>query len=377
MGNIAYLDLNSGISGDMFLAALIDLGGDAELLDVIIRKFNFEDVHILIQEENRGIKGKDLVIEHTDQPHRKLSEVLELIEDSNLEERIKKKSIETFRTLGKVESEIHGVKFDELELHEVGMVDSIIDIVGSIALIDDLNIDHIYCSTVYLGCGYTDCEHGTIPVPVPATERLLKGWNINFSEKKGELVTPTGAAILNTMVDQANIPDMQLLDIGVGYGDKKRDEPNALKIFMGEKKNKQESIDVFKFYIDDLSPEKLSYGLEKIRKKAIDVYSTPASGKKGRQGWEIKVLSKKDNFKEIKETILNETSTLGFRVENTKRIVVERKIEDVNTKYGEAKVKISKGNIYPEYESCKKIADKEGLEISKVYELVKKAYKSK
>lgn len=375
MGKIAYLDLDSGISGDMFLGALIDLGGDAKLLEEIIQEFNFENVHVVIEEENRGIEGKNVKIKHSDQPHRELSEVIEMIEGSDLSGWVKEKSLETFRLIGEVESEIHGIELNNLELHEVGMVDSILDVVGSIALAHDLKIEKFYCSSIFVGSGHVECEHGKIPVPVPATEKLLEGMKINFTEKEGELVTPTGAALLNTLAEQLKPTDMRLKDVGVGYGDTKREEPNALRMFLGEKKNLEERIEVFTFYIDDLSPEKLSHGLDKIREKALDVYSVPVTGKKGRQGWEIKALGKKSEFEEIKEAILKETSTLGFRIEETKRIVEDRKIESVKTEFGEAKVKVSKEKAYPEYESCKKIAEENEVPLEEVYKIVKEAYK--
>ncbi len=374
MGKIAYLDLSSGISGDMFLASLIDLGGDPKILNEIIDEFELENVHLEISDEERGLPGKDLKIRHEDQPHRKVVDMIEMIEDSDLKSVVKKKSIEAFRALGEVESEIHRVPFDELELHEVGMVDSMIDIVGSIALIDDLDIEKVYTSTVKFGIGFTECAHGKIPVPVPATEKLLEGWNVSFTEKEGELVTPTGAVLLKVLAEQTNPPDMELKKMGVGFGDREMEAPNALRVFLGEQKNIDEPIEEITFFVDDMSPEILEYSLEKIRDKALDVYSLDGSGKKGREGWEVKVLCDRSQTEEVIDAIFEETSTLGIRIQEVRRSVADREVKEVETEWGPAEVKISSGRVSPEYESCKEIADKEGIPINDVYEAVKRNY---
>ncbi len=374
MRKIAYLDLSSGISGDMLLGSLIDLGGDVKLLNNVIDGLDLDDVHIEITDEERDLRGKDLKIRHKDQPHRKVVEVIEKIESSDLKKEVKEKSVEAFRRLGEVESEIHEIPFEELELHEVGMVDTMIDVVGAIALVDDLNIDKIYASTVHFGSGYTECSHGKIPVPVPATEKLLENWRVKFTGREDELVTPTGAAMLNVLAEQSRSPDMELDMIGIGFGDREMEIPNALRVFLGFQKNLDESVEVITFYIDDMSPELLEYGLAKVRESALDVYTLPASGKKGRQGQEVKVLAEKSQSEEVIDAIFEETSTLGIRIEDVRRMVSDRKIEEVETEWGKAKVKVSDERVSPEYESCKEIAEREGISIMKVYDAVRESY---
>jgi len=374
MGKIAYLDLSSGISGDMLLASLIDLGGDAGILNDIIDGFGLEGVHVEISDVERGIVGKNVKIKHSDQPHRKVVEIIEMIENLDLDRWVKSKSIEAFRRLGEVESHIHEVPYDELELHEVGMVDSMIDIVGSFSLLEDLGIKKIYASTVYFGSGHTECDHGKIPVPVPATEKLLKDFEVSFTDKEGELVTPTGAVILKVLAEQAAQPDMELQKVGAGFGDRKMEVPNALRVFLGSQRNLDEPIQEVTFFVDDMSPELLEHALERIRDEALDVYTLMGSGKKGRVGWEVKVLCKKDQTKETVNTIFKETSTLGMRIQEVRRMVADRKIEEVETRWGKAKVKVSSGRISPEYESCREIADREDIPIMKVYESVKRDY---
>lgn len=381
MKRIAYFCLDSGISGDMVLGALIDLGGDVEILNSVIEELELEDVHIEVEVEDRekGVKGKKVDVRSTDQPHRKLSNILDKIENSDLDGVVKKESISAFEKLGKVEAEIHDESFRELELHETGMVDSIIDIVGSIALFHDLRIEEAYSSTVSLGEGYTECSHGEIPVPVPAVEELLKGWTVKLGCKEGELVTPTGAVLLNTLTEQKDIPDIKLRDVGIGFGTREMEKPNALRVFLGSRVNREEPVQVIKFHVDDISPEILAYALEKIRKKALDAYTVPAFGKKGRQGWEVTVMIEKGDFEEVKKIIFEETSTLGIRVEDSRRIAVDRDISKIETEWGTAKVKVSSSDekdlIAPEYESCRKIAEKENIPLQKVYEEVKRRYK--
>ncbi len=374
MRKIAYFDLSSGISGDMLLGSLVDLGGDVKVLNQVIDELELSDVHIEIMDEERNIAGKNLKIRHKDQPHRSVVEIIDKIEDSDLGEKVKEKSVEVFRLLGKVESEIHGVPFEELELHEVGMVDSIIDIVGCAALVDDLEIDKIYASTVHLGSGHTECAHGKIQVPVPATEKLLEDWKVKFTDKEGELVTPTGAAMLNVLAEQSASPDMKLEKVGVGFGDREMEKPNALRTFLGFQENLDENVDVMTFYVDDMSPELLEYGLEKIREKALDAYTLVGSGKKGREGWEVKVLSKKSRTEEVIETIFEHTSTIGLRHEEVRRIVLDRSVEEVDTEWGKVKVKVSSQGISPEYESCREIAEREEISILKVYDAAKENY---
>ncbi len=373
---IAYFDLKSGISGDMLLGALIDLGADIKQLDSVIDELDLKNLHIEVEDREQGVKGKKVKVRTKDQPHRKLSEILDRIERSSLEKKMKEESKQAFQMLGEVEAEIHDEAFEELELHETGMIDSIVDIVGSIALFHDLEIEEAYSSVISLGKGYTECSHGELPVPVPAVEKLLKDWSVELGCKEGELVTPTGAVLLKVLTEQKDIPDMKLENSGAGFGSREMEEPNVLRIFLGSQTNIEEPVQVIKFHVDDMSPEVLSYALEKIRVKALDAYTAPTYGKKGRPTWEVTVMVEKGDIEEVKKIIFEETSTLGVRVGETRRIVADRSVSKIETKWGEAKVKVSaeKDRAAPEYESCKKIAEKENIPLRKVYEEVKRQY---
>ncbi|MFW6144852.1 MAG: nickel pincer cofactor biosynthesis protein LarC [Candidatus Natronoplasma sp.] len=376
MRKTAYFDLESGISGDKLLGSLIDLGGDVKLLDDIIEELDLKNVHVEIEERCEGVKGKDVTIKSKDQPHRTLADILDMIDDAELDDEVRALASEAFKKLGEVESEIHDEPIEDLELHEVGMVDSIIDIIGSIALFHDLNFDKAYCSTVTFGSGYTECEHGKLPVPVPAVEKLLEGWKVGFSQKEGELITPTGAVLLRVLTEQKKPPDMELEKVGVGFGSRKMKTPNALRVFMGTESNIGENVHTIRFYVDDMTPEVLGYGLEKIRKHALDAYSVPASGKKSRPGWEVVVITEKSSVEKVIDKVMEETSTLGLRIEDVRRFVSGREVETIETKWGEAKVKIAeKGRMNPEYESCRKIAEENDVPLQEVYREVERRYR--
>ncbi len=374
--SIAYFDLRSGISGDMLLGSLIDLGADPKRLNEVIDELGLENVHVEIEEKTDILTGKnvDIVFKEEEHTHRRLADILDKVEESDLDEWIKEKSIEAFTKLGKVESKIHDEAFEDIELHEVGMIDSILDIVGSIALFEDLDIEKAYSSTVTLGSGTVECQHGELQVPVPATTALLKGWKINRSDREGEMTTPTGAALISTLTIQERPPDMELEEVGVGFGDSTFEEgpPNALRLFLGKTSNLDEAIEELRFYIDDQDPETLSYALERIREKAVDVYTTNGQGKKGRQGREVTVLCSQEDIEKVVDTIFSETSTLGVRTSTMRRYVADREIREVETRWGPVKIKVSRERISPEFEDCKRIAEENDVPLKKVYEEVRK-----
>ncbi len=371
---IAYFDLSSGISGDMLLGAFLDLGASEKLLNDVIDELGLENVNVLIEDRGDPLRGKDVKIKYKDQPHRRLSTIVDMIEDSGLNDFVKEKSLDAFELLGDSEAKVHDMDKDEIEFHEVGMIDSIIDIVGSVALFDDLGFDKAFCSTVNFGSGTVESAHGKLKVPVPATSDIIKGLDVKFTDKDGELVTPTGAALLRTLTVQHNPPDIDLDKIGVGYGNREMEEPNALRIFSGESANMCESVYRLEFYIDDMNPEVFSYALDKIREIAVDVYHKNARGKKSRDGWEVTLLCKEENLDEVREMIFDETSTLGMRVNRDMRIVTDREIIEVDTEFGKIDVKVSEERVSPEYEDCKKIAEEKDIPLQKVYERVIEEY---
>ncbi len=375
MSKVIYFDLENGISGDMLLGSLLDLGASEDVLEKVIQDLEL-DIELEIKDKEQGFtEGKDVnIITKEEHKHRKIREVIRMIKDSSLEKEIKVKSINTFTELGKVEGEIHDQPAKDVELHETGMLDSIIDIVGSIALFEDLNIDEAYYSTVRFGSGTVECEHGELSVPVPATRKLLEGWRVKMTEKEGELVTPTGAVLLKRLAEQCEPPDMTLNSIGIGFGDREKEYPNVLRIYSGTKTNQEEVMKI-EFYIDDITPEILSYALERLRSHSLDVYQDPMIGKKSRSGWMITVLCEKDKISDIKDIIFSETSTLGIRITEERRICKEREFKKVETEYGEVKVKVSGDTASPEFEECKMIALEKGIPLKDVFEAAKEAFR--
>lgn len=374
MSKVAYFDLSSGISGDMMLGALLDLGARECVLDDVVGSLGLKGVHLEIEDKSLDVGGKNVKVKYKDQSTRCYKDRLEMIETSTLEPRVKKKSKEILEVLGSAESDIHEIPMEEIELHEVGMVDSIIDIVGTVALFEDLNIYEAYCSTVQFGHGETECQHGHIPVPVPATTNILGGWKTNFTDKRGELVTPTGAALLRVLTEQKPMDDMRLDSVGRGFGDRETSWINALNVFYGKNANIDESVFRIKFYIDDISPEILSHAVEKMRDHSIDIYRSPSIGKKSRSGWEVTVLCTKENLEKLRDMIFRETSTLGFQVDEVERVVQEREIEEIETSWGPVKIKVAEDNVKPEFEDCKKIAEEKGIPLQEVYEKIRAEY---
>jgi uncharacterized protein (TIGR00299 family) protein len=234
---IAYFDCFSGIAGDMILGALIDLGLDIKLLKNQLKKLPLTGYDIEVEQvECNHISAKDVTVTVTEeQHHRSLSDILDILKRSTLDTKIKTLSKDIFSNLGKAEAKIHHVDIEDVHFHEVGAVDSIVDIVGSVIGITALGIDKIYCSALPLGHGFVSCDHGILPLPAPATVELLKGIPVYTVDRNQETVTPTGAAIMRTLASQfGEMPPMKVTDIGYGSGKIKSDYPNVLRVFLGE-----------------------------------------------------------------------------------------------------------------------------------------------
>lgn len=251
--NVAYFDCFSGIAGDMILGALIDLGVDVSFLKKELNKLPLAGYDIVVKKvKSNHISATDVsVIVSEDQHHRSLADIIELVNHSTLREPVKTLSQEIFSTLGYAEAAVHRINIGEVHFHEVGAVDSIIDIVGSVIAINSLGVEKIYCSPLPLGHGFVSCDHGLLPLPAPATVELLKGIPVYSVDRKQETVTPTGAAVIRTLASQfGEMPLMKITKVGYGSGKLPSDYPNLLRVFLGEpvrrppkgkteKKNKQ------------------------------------------------------------------------------------------------------------------------------------------
>ena len=366
-----YIDIFSGISGDMFLGALIDLGASLDKIKKTLSSLQIT-FDIKFQKKRRLVPGVNLEVLSDDKEGRRVKDIVELIEQSTLDSWIKNKSIEVFKRIGEVEAKIHGNK--NVRLHEIGMVDSIVDIVGVITGIRQLGIDKIYSSPLSLGRGFIDSQHGKLPVPVPATIELVRGMPVYFTDIQSELVTPTGAGLLSVLVDEFTYPSVIVDRVGYGIGKRKLPQPNILRVILGsfETVNKQGIWEIHA-NIDDSNPEFHQYLIQQLLSHgALDVTLTPTLMKKERLGVILTVLCVNQNIDKVQDIIFRETSTLGIRMRACDRITLPRDTVTVTTRYGTIRVKIGwwKGEVVtisPEYEDCKKISQEKKVSLKQVY----------
>lgn len=393
---ILYYDCFSGISGDMNLAALIDLGINKEYLISELKKLNIDEYEIKVTKDARGaINGTrvdvvlhehDEVESHEHHHHRNLKDIEKIINESALSDDVKKLSLNIFSKVAKAEAKVHNKDIYEVHFHEVGAVDSIVDIIGAAICIDYLKPDAIMCSSVEVGSGFVKCAHGLLPIPAPATAEILKGIPIKCSGVPFEATTPTGAAILSTIVNDFNCKkDFFVKKIGYGIGHKDEGSiPNVLRVFLGEKKfDEREQKDTFserafviESNIDDMNPEIYDYIMEKLFKMgSMDVYMTPIIMKKERPAIKLSVLCSGEILSQVEELLLKETTSLGVRYYEVTKTMLKRESSIVKTIYGDIKVKTAvfggeKIKYKPEYEDCKKIAVENNIPIQNVYKEV-------
>jgi hypothetical protein len=386
---IAYLDCFSGISGDMTLGALLHAGLQKEILLSELNKLDLTGYTIQSQSARRGsISGIHVqVIIEKDQPERNLEEILALIEKSGLSSEIKQKSQRIFQLLGEAEAGVHGVDLSSVHFHEVGAVDSIVDIVGAVIAIESLGIRRIVASPVNVGTGTVTAQHGTLPVPAPATASLLKGKPTYARGVPMELTTPTGAAILAGLCEEfGEQPLMQVDQVGYGLGSADTPEwPNCLRILIGEQSNRHhDRCWMIESNIDDMNPELYAFVMERLfAEGALDVFFTPIMMKKGRPATRISVLSPSGKEDVLIKTLFRETTAIGVRRYPVERDKLVRKIIPVKTPYGEVPVKFGYlgdeiVNTSPEYEACRKLAREKKIPLKEVYnEVLRSAMESK
>ena len=385
--NILYFDIIGGISGDMTLASLLDLGVPKEIFLQELNKLNMDnefEIEIDYKYEN-GIKGTKVnVITKEQHCHRNLIDVYDIIDNSRLNNNIKERAKEIFMIVAKAEAKVHGTTIDKIHFHEVGAIDSIVDIVGSCILLDLLNIDKVYSTSVPLGSGFIQCAHGVIPAAAPATVEILKNIPVKFNHVKGECTTPTGAAIIKTICDEfIDELDFNTKKIGYGVGHKKFEKPNILRVALAQEDEHNEVVYEIVANIDDMSSEIYSYLFEKIMDEgALDVFTESIFMKKNRPAYKISILTKKKDLNKFIKLLLTETSTFGVRYKEYNRAKLDRKFIEVDTLYGKVKVKLGYYNnklikLKPEYEQCKLISKTLNIELREVYNEINKSINEK
>lgn len=378
---IGYFDCFSGVAGDMIIGAMLDAGLPFNHLKNELKKLHLHGYDLARKIEQRGVIGGinfQVNAKSHEHSHSHFSEIVRLIKNSHLSKNVKDVSCAIFETLAKAEAHVHRTKVNDVHFHEVGAIDSIVDIVGSAIGLDYFKFNAVYSSPLPITRGWVKCQHGKIPVPVPATLEILKGVSIIPSPVKDEIVTPTGAAILKTVVKEfgAN-PIREIKKIGYGHGDKNFKEiPNSLRLIIGE----GEPLVVVEANIDDMNPQIYEYLIEELMKNgAIDVTITPALMKKKRPGNQIQVLCEGSPREKLIKIILKETTSIGVRYYPVSRSILNREIKIVKTKYGTVRVKIASLdgkilNVNPEYEDCKKIARAKRVPFKEVYNQVLKSF---
>jgi hypothetical protein len=373
---LLYFDCFSGISGDMTVAALLDLGLPEETLRGELRKLGLGNYSLeIIPGSRSGIAalGFEVRVGPEEEHHRHLSNIRKMIEGSSLDREVKDLSLAIFQRLAEAEARVHKRDVESVHFHEVGAVDSIVDIVGTAIGIHYFRPGLILSSELPMGRGFIQCQHGRLPLPAPATLEILKGYPVKSVDVEGELVTPTGAAIVSTLSSKAvPFPTMAVKGIGYGMGRKEfPDRPNLLRLVLGEGSGDypEDRAAILECNIDDMNPEFYDYLMERLfRSGALDVSLSPLMMKKNRPGTLLRVIAEEQDAERLSELILRESTTLGVRSYNVKRKKLSREIKEVETRYGKVRVKVS-GDLrfQPEYDDCRRIALEKGVPIHDVY----------
>ena len=383
---LAYFDCFSGISGDMTLGALIDLGVPADWLEKELSGMPLEGFRLEVNKVHRNGIGANLVqvVCDGDPVERSYADIRALIENSDLPDRIKTNSLVIFQRLAVVEAGIHGCEVDSVHFHEVGATDAIVDIVGAVLGLDYLKVTEIVASRLPLGTGFVECRHGRIPVPAPATLALLKDTPVIGTDIEAELVTPTGASIITAMASGFGVqPAMKIQQIGYGAGQRElKPGPNLLRVILGHRNAalddpaaglEQDQVSVLETAIDDMSPEMIGYCQEQLFEDgALDVVLYPIYMKKNRPATLMQVISRPEQKEKLLYRLLTDTTTLGVRHYQTERCILARDEMTVNTSYGDVQVKriqLPDGGfrMAPEYEVCRRIALEQKQPLQKIY----------
>ncbi len=383
MKRILYYDCFAGISGDMNLGALVDLGVDAAYLEGELAKLNIKGFRLEVKRDMRkGISGTrvTVVVDHPEnEKHRHLSHIEDLINRSSLAEKIKLKSLAIFNLVAEAEAKVHNIAKEEVHFHEVGALDSIADIVGAAICQEFLEVDEILASPVQLGGGMVRCAHGLMPVPAPATAEIVAGLPVKSGLVDYEATTPTGAAILAATVDRfSETMDLSIKKTGYGIGQRDGDIPNVLRVYLAESQveetgdvSEEEAV-LLECNLDDMNPESYTHVMDLLfGAGAADVFIIPLVMKKSRPGHMLCVLCAGDRVKPIKEILFTETTSIGLREQLVKKSVLRREQLKVGTKYGEVEVKRSfwNGRVVnekPEFEQCRKLAGVHGVTLEEI-----------
>lgn len=379
---IAYVDTFSGAAGDMLLAALLDCGWPVSELEAVVAKLGLPGVAIEQTHVTRGglrAVHVDVVVDPQHQKaHRHLPEIQRIITKGAFPKPVRDNALRVFERLGEAEAAVHGTTIEQVHFHEVGAADAIIDIVGFCAGLAALEVERVVCSPIPTGTGTVRCEHGVMPVPAPATARLLEGFPIAVCEEPAELTTPTGAALLTTLAERFGpVPEMRLAKTGYGAGSREgKTRPNFLRLMVGEdvgaEATTRETICVLETQVDDISGERVGFACDALLESgALDVFIVPIMMKKGRPGQLVTVLVRPEAVSDAEAILFRETGTLGVRRRWCERSVLPRGRVAVETSFGTVWVKVAElpdggRRAAPEYEDCARLARSAGVSLAEV-----------
>lgn len=377
MTNGLYLDCHTGIAGDMLLSSLVDLGADVDYVHQHLLSLPLDQFSLNFAKKNKqGIQAMGLTIDFEEaHHHRKASGIFNMINESTLPNRVKERSMLIFDVIAQAEAKIHGMKIEDVHFHEVGAMDSIIDIIGSCLALEDLGIDEIKSSPVPTGNGKIKIAHGIYPIPAPATAEILKDIPLATFDVQSELTTPTGAAFIKALATHIGpLPAVSMSNIGYGCGTKDFEFPNVIRaIQYTATETTPNQVQVLECQIDDMTPETLGYFIEQvINEGALDAFYTPITMKKSRPATQLTVISSVTQAKEFEDFILKHTTSLGVRSYAVNRKILDRQFQTIHTTYGAILVKLAmKDNkiikAKPEFEDVKNAALHSGQSFTNVY----------
>ena len=385
---IAYFDCFAGASGDMILGALLDAGLSLEHLKQELAKLGLSHYDVdKTDVVKNGISGSQALVhveqDHHHDHHRHLADIAAIIEKSDLTTDIKKGSLAIFRRLAEAEAKVHNTTPENIHFHEVGAMDAIIDVVGGVIGLHAMGIDTIICSPLHVGSGTVECAHGILPVPAPATAELIRGKPIYATEVEGELLTPTGAAILTTLASEfGSLPQMTVESIGYGAGTADRSIANMLRILIGSVTDSDKTFEVeqtatIETTIDDMNPQIYDYLIEKVLQMgALDIFCTTVQMKKNRRGTLVTILCRPEMVPSLSELLFRETTTIGLRWRLDNRFTLGRDFVIAETRFGRISCKVATQedkiiNVMPEYEECKRVAIEQKVPLKTVMEEVR------
>ena len=382
-----YFDCFAGASGDMILGALIGVGVDPRELKEQLSLLNVSGYEISFETVDRSGISATRALVHTahEHAHRHLSHILKIINGSRLKDSVKERASLVFKRLGEAEARIHNVPVERIHFHEVGALDAIIDVVGACVGFELLGVERFVCSELHVGSGMVEMAHGRFPIPPPAVAELLKNATVYSSDIKGELVTPTGAAIISTVCQEFGpLPKMKIERTGYGAGTREyQNFPNVLRLMIGHDEtvdSGEEHLVIVETNIDDMSPQIYEHVMERaFELGAKDCYLMPVQMKKNRPGVIVSILCQRSELDAMCELLLTETTTLGVRFHEVRRRALEREIVKVETEFGAIDVKVARLNGHvikamPEYEQCRGAARERGVALQIVEQAARDSF---